>query len=150
MLIETKEIRMAFQLHPRLQQDCIILGNLPLCKVLMIKEDIGPWLILVPRIENLKEIHHMTETQQIQFIQESSAVAQLLEDNFTPDKINIGALGNLVPQLHIHHIARFTTDCAWPGPVWGNTNGVIRDQSSQTSLVYLLRDKLDAISGFKR
>ena len=141
---------MAFQLHPRLQQDCIILGNLPLCKVLMIKEDIGPWLILVPRIENLKEIHHMTETQQIQFIQESCGVAQLLEDDFTPDKINIGALGNLVPQLHIHHIARFITDCAWPGPVWGNTNGVIRDQSSQTSLVYLLRDKLDAISGFKR
>ncbi|PQJ89683.1 HIT domain-containing protein [Aliivibrio sifiae] len=141
---------MAFQLPPRLEQDCIILGDLPLCKVLMIKEEIGPWLILVPRINELKEIHHMTEAQQIQFIQESSAVAQLLEDNFAPDKINIGALGNLVPQLHIHHIARFTTDCAWPGPVWGNTNGVIREQSAQTSLVYSLRDKLDAISGFKR
>lgn len=141
---------MAFQLHPRLQQDCIILGNLPLCKVLMIKEDIGPWLILVPRIENLKEIHHMTETQQIQFIQESSAVAQLLEDNFTPDKINIGALGNLVPQLHIHHIARFTTDCAWPGPVWGNTNGVIREQSAQTRLVDLFREKLTELGKFKQ
>ncbi|MUJ18906.1 HIT domain-containing protein [Aliivibrio fischeri] len=141
---------MAFQLHPRLQQDCIVLGNLPLCKVLLIKEDIGPWLILVPRIEELKEIHHMTDEQQIQFIKESSAVAQLLEDNFSPDKINIGALGNLVPQLHIHHIARFTTDVAWPGPVWGNTTGVIRAQSSQTQLVDLLRDKLSNISDFKR
>ncbi|OCH12821.1 MULTISPECIES: HIT domain-containing protein [unclassified Aliivibrio] len=141
---------MAFQLHSRLQQDCIVLGNLPLCQVLLIKEDIGPWLILVPRLEDLKEIHHMNAEQQHQFIKESSAVAQLLEDTFTPDKINIGALGNLVPQLHIHHIARFTHDIAWPGPVWGNTNGVIREQSEQTSLVYLLRDKLDALSGFKR
>ncbi|GEK12814.1 HIT domain-containing protein [Aliivibrio fischeri] len=140
---------MAFQLHPRLQQDCIVLGNLPLCKVLLIKEDIGPWLILVPRIEELKEIHHMTDEQQIQFIKESSAVALLLEDNFSPDKINIGALGNLVPQLHIHHIARFTTDVAWPGPVWGNTTGIIRAQSSQTQLVDLLRDKLSNITGFK-
>ncbi|WP_300180276.1 HIT family protein [uncultured Aliivibrio sp.] len=140
---------MAFQLHPRLQQDCIILGNLPLCKVLMIKEDIGPWLILVPRITDLKEIHHMTETQQIQFIQESSAVAQLLEDNFAPDKINIGALGNLVPQLHIHHIARFTTDCAWPGPVWGNTKGIVREQLSQTKLVEHLKEKLRFIANFK-
>ncbi|MEZ9625841.1 HIT domain-containing protein [Aliivibrio fischeri] len=140
---------MAFQLHPRLQQDCIVLGNLPLCKVLLIKEDIGPWLILVPRIEELKEIHHMTDEQQIQFIKESSAVALLLEDNFSPDKINIGALGNLVPQLHIHHIARFTTDVAWPGPVWGNTTGIIRAQSSQTQLVDLLRDKLSNIAGFK-
>ncbi len=92
----------------------------------------------------------MTPEQQIQFIQESSSVAQLLEDNFTPDKINIGALGNLVPQLHIHHIARFITDIAWPGPVWGNTNGEIRAQSDQTQLVDLLRDKLSALVGFKQ
>ncbi len=140
---------MAFELHPRLQQDCIILGYLPLCTVLLIKEDIGPWLILVPRIEELKEIHHMLNEQQIQFIQESSAVAQLLEDNFAADKINIGALGNLVPQLHIHHIARFTTDCAWPGPVWGNTDGKIRDQATQMTLINLLRQKLTSINGFK-
>ncbi|AZL85330.1 MULTISPECIES: HIT domain-containing protein [Aliivibrio] len=141
---------MAFQLHPRLQQDCVLLGDLPLCQVLLIKEDIGPWLILVPRINDLKEIHHMTPEQQGQFIQESSAVAQLLEDNFSPDKINLGALGNLVPQLHIHHIARFTTDVAWPGPVWGNTTGTIREQSSQTKLVDLLRDKLISLGTFKR
>ncbi|CED71986.1 putative uncharacterized protein, HIT family [Aliivibrio wodanis] len=141
---------MTFQLHPRLQQDCIVLGNLPLCQVLMIKEDIGPWLILVPRIADLKEIHHMTDEQQVQFIKESSAVAQLLEDNFTPDKINIGALGNLVPQLHIHHIARFTTDCAWPGPVWGNTNGVIREQSDLLYLIEKLREKLSTLLGFKQ
>lgn len=141
---------MTFQLHPRLKQDCIVLGNLPLCQVLMIKEDIGPWLILVPRIADLKEIHHMTDEQQVQFIKESSAVAQLLEDNFTPDKINIGALGNLVPQLHIHHIARFTTDCAWPGPVWGNTNGVIKEQSDLLYLIEKLREKLSTLLGFKQ
>lgn len=141
---------MAFQLHPRLQQDCVVLGDLPLCQVLLIKENIGPWLILVPKIANLKEIHHMSSEQQIQFIQESSAVATLLEKTFSPDKINIGALGNMVPQLHVHHIARFTTDIAWPGPVWGNTDGIIREQTAQTQLVYQLRDELDAITGFKR
>ncbi|CAJ1800767.1 HIT domain-containing protein [Aeromonas jandaei] len=108
-----------FELHSRLQADTCWLGDLPLCRVLLAKDSQYPWLILVPRVANLREIHHLAPEQQQQLMQESCAVAALMEQALSPDKINIGALGNLVPQLHIHHVARFATDAAWPGPIWG-------------------------------
>lgn len=70
-------------------------------------------------VANLREIHHLAPEQQQQLMQESCAVAALMEQALSPDKINIGALGNLVPQLHLHHVARFAADRAWPGPIWG-------------------------------
>lgn len=109
---------MAFALHPRLEADTTWLGDLPLCRVLLSKEDIGPWLILVPKVDGITELHHLSEQDQQQFMRESSLIASRLEQFASPDKINIGALGNMVPQLHVHHIARFQTDIAWPGPVW--------------------------------
>ncbi|MFM1703781.1 HIT domain-containing protein [Aeromonas salmonicida] len=108
-----------FELHTRLQADTQLLGDLRLCRVLLAKDSQYPWLILVPRVDNLREIHHLAPAQQQQLMQESCAVATLMEQALSPDKINIGALGNLVPQLHLHHVARFTTDKAWPGPIWG-------------------------------
>ncbi|WP_429090198.1 HIT domain-containing protein [Aeromonas rivipollensis] len=108
-----------FELHPRLQADTQILGDLPLCRVLLAKDSQYPWLILVPRIAGLREIHHLPPEQQQQLMQESCAVATLMEEALGPDKINVAALGNLVPQLHLHHVARFSTDAAWPGPIWG-------------------------------
>ena len=108
-----------FELHPRLQADTQILGDLPLCRVLLAKDSQYPWLILVPRVADLREIHHLAPAQQQQLMQESCAVATLMEEALGPDKINVAALGNLVPQLHLHHVARFSTDAAWPGPIWG-------------------------------
>ncbi|MFQ2109416.1 HIT domain-containing protein [Aeromonas rivipollensis] len=108
-----------FELHPRLQADTQILGDLPLCRVLLAKDSQYPWLILVPRVPRLREIHHLLPEQQQQLMQESCAVATLMEEALGPDKINVAALGNLVPQLHLHHVARFSTDAAWPGPIWG-------------------------------
>ena len=108
-----------FELHPRLQADTQILGDLPLCRVLLAKDSQYPWLILVPRVPGLREIHHLPPEQQQQLMQESCAVATLMEEALGPDKINVAALGNLVPQLHLHHVARFSTDAAWPGPIWG-------------------------------
>ncbi|MNE26192.1 HIT domain protein [compost metagenome] len=108
-----------FALHPRLQADTQILGDLPLCRVLLAKDSQYPWLILVPRVAGLREIHHLLPEQQQQLMQESCAVAALMEEALGPDKINVAALGNLVPQLHLHHVARFSTDAAWPGPIWG-------------------------------
>lgn len=108
-----------FELHPRLQADTQILGDLPLCRVLLAKDSQYPWLILVPRVPGLREIHHLLPEQQQQLMQESCAVATLMEEALGPDKINVAALGNLVPQLHLHHVARFSTDAAWPGPIWG-------------------------------
>ena len=108
-----------FALHPRLQADTQILGDLPLCRVLLAKDSQYPWLILVPRVADLREIHHLAPAQQQQLMQESCAVATLMEEALGPDKINVAALGNLVPQLHLHHVARFSSDAAWPGPIWG-------------------------------
>ena len=108
-----------FELNPRLQADTQILGDLPLCRVLLAKDSQYPWLILVPRVAGLREIHHLLPEQQQQLMQESCAVAALMEEALGPDKINVAALGNLVPQLHLHHVARFSTDAAWPGPIWG-------------------------------
>ena len=108
-----------FELHPRLQADTQILGDLPLCRVLLAKDSQYPWLILVPRVADLREIHHLAPAQQQQLMQESCAVATLMEEALGPDKINVAALGNLVPQLHLHHVARFSSDAAWPGPIWG-------------------------------
>ncbi|WOQ12615.1 HIT domain-containing protein [Aeromonas media] len=108
-----------FELHPRLQADTQILGDLPLCRVLLAKDSQYPWLILVPRVADLREIHHLAPAQQQQLMQESCAIAILMEHALNPDKINVAALGNLVPQLHLHHVARFSSDAAWPGPIWG-------------------------------
>ena len=78
-----------------------------------------PWFILVPDRENISEIYQLDECDQQQFLTESSRLSSILQTAFNADKINIGALGNIVPQLHIHHIARYKDDAAWPAPVWG-------------------------------
>ncbi|MGF1832731.1 HIT domain-containing protein [Photobacterium sanguinicancri] len=139
---------MNFMLHSRLATDTTVLGDLPLCRVLLSKEALGPWLILVPRKNDLREIHHLDQSEQYQLINESSAVAALLENDYKADKINVGALGNLVPQLHVHHIARFENDVAWPGPVWGNTDGTLRSAELQLALAEELREELSALTGF--
>lgn len=110
---------MAYQLAPQLQQDCIIIANWSLCDVLLMNDAQYPWFILVPRVAQAKEIIDLSDVQQQQFWQESAKLSKLLQDTFNPDKLNVAALGNMVPQLHVHHIARFKSDPAWPKPVWG-------------------------------
>ena len=78
-----------------------------------------PWLILVPAKKGIRELHELIPNDQMRLMEEITLCSQLLEKIHTPDKINVGALGNLVPQLHIHVIARRHSDAAWPGPVWG-------------------------------
>lgn len=108
-----------FELHPRLAADTLPVGDFPLCRCLLMNDMHYPWLILVPRVAGLREIFELSEAQQQQLIRESSYVSERLSRHFQADKINIGALGNMVPQLHLHHIARYANDAAWPGPVWG-------------------------------
>ncbi|USE70126.1 HIT family protein [Pseudoalteromonas maricaloris] len=110
---------MSFELAKELQRDCILITEWPLCSVLLMNDSQYPWFILVPRVVGAKEIIDLPESQQVQFWQESAKLSRLLQDTFTPDKLNVAALGNMVPQLHVHHIARFKTDIAWPKPVWG-------------------------------
>lgn len=108
-----------FELHPQLAQDCTALADWPLCRVLLMNDANYPWLILVPRRAGAREIFELPEADQVQLLRESSHLARGLAQVFHADKLNIAALGNMVPQLHVHHIARFRTDPAWPKPVWG-------------------------------
>lgn len=112
-----------FELHPRLAADCLTLGRLELCRVLLMNDTTYPWLILVPERAGIAEIFELPAGDQRRLIAESSRVARALIALFQPDKLNIAAIGNLVPQLHIHHVARFRTDPAWPGTVWGRERG---------------------------
>ncbi|SDH71150.1 Diadenosine tetraphosphate (Ap4A) hydrolase [Vibrio xiamenensis] len=133
---------MSFELHPQLAFDTSVIGHFPLCIALLHKDNSVPWVILVPKKADLKELHHLPMQEQQQFLLESQAVSQALEATFAPDKLNLGALGNMVPQLHIHHIARFKNDIAWPGPLWGNTAGSFREPSVQQALVEQIRQAL--------
>jgi len=106
-------------LHPQLARDCVVAGRFPLSLLLLLNDSQYPWFILVPQRPEIREIHHLCEADQQQLLRESSALAAAIESVFQPDKLNIAALGNMVPQLHVHHIARFKNDPAWPAPVWG-------------------------------
>lgn len=108
-----------FELHAQLAADCVELGEFSLSKVLLCKDSLYPWLILVPKVAGIEEIYQLSEPQQQLLLTESSQLAAFMQTYFKADKMNIAALGNMVPQLHIHHIARFKSDKAWPKPIWG-------------------------------
>ena len=110
---------MGFSLHPQLADDCIIIGHFPLSTLLLMNDCQYPWFILVPQKENVSEIYQLDKTEQQQLLWESSYLAEKLATHFKADKMNTAALGNVVPQLHIHHIVRYKTDPAWPAPIWG-------------------------------
>ena len=108
-----------FQLHPRLQQDCFSVGQFALSRVLMMNDSQYPWFILVPQRKGIKEIYELSPADRQQLMDESCLLAKTMVELYRPDKLNIAAIGNLVPQLHLHHVARYQTDIAWPGPIWG-------------------------------
>lgn len=108
-----------YELHAQLAKDTIQIGQFELCDVLLMNDDRYPWVILVPRKGNTREIHQLSEAEQQRLLQESSFVSQAMTQLFSAHKMNIAALGNMVEQLHLHHVARFSTDFAWPKPVWG-------------------------------
>lgn len=110
-----------FALHPRLAADCRPVGDLPLSRVLLLNDRRYPWVILVPRRVDVGEIYQLSSADRSRLLDESCRVGELLMQAFDGDKLNIGALGNLVPQLHLHHIVRYVDDPAWPGPVWGHS-----------------------------
>ncbi|MCP4876113.1 MAG: HIT domain-containing protein [Gammaproteobacteria bacterium] len=107
------------ELHPRLASDCIILGRFPLSRLLLMNDSNYPWFILVPDRDNVGEIYQLEDTDRKQLLDESCLLSRYLMDAFNGDKLNIAALGNQVPQLHLHHIVRYHSDKAWPTPIWG-------------------------------
>jgi len=108
-----------FVLHERLAADCFWLGDFPASRLLLMNNTHFPWYILVPRFVGARELYLLPETDQLQVLQESSLLSRVIMGVHFGQKLNLAALGNMVPQLHIHHIVRYQTDVAWPGPVWG-------------------------------
>ncbi|MDX1497304.1 MAG: HIT family protein [Salinisphaeraceae bacterium] len=109
----------AFELHPQLAADTEVIGDLPLCRVLLMNDANYPWLILVPRRADTREVYELSIGQQGLLWGEVTEVGENMMQQFDGHKLNIAALGNMVPQLHIHVIVRYENDPAWPGPVWG-------------------------------
>jgi diadenosine tetraphosphate (Ap4A) HIT family hydrolase len=109
---------MAFTLHPKLAEDGVAFGSLALCRLLLMRRADFPWIILVPAVPGAREITDLSLTQRHTLMDEITAMSQAMQAAFQPHKLNVAALGNVVPQLHVHIIARFDNDAAWPQPVW--------------------------------
>lgn len=108
-----------FELHERLIADTVLVTDWPLCRVLLMNDTTYPWLVLVPRRKAVTEIHELDQSDRAILIEELAEAAHRLQNLTKAPKMNVAALGNVVPQLHIHVIARFPEDAAWPRPVWG-------------------------------
>jgi diadenosine tetraphosphate (Ap4A) HIT family hydrolase len=108
-----------FRLHAQLEKDTVPIGDLALCRVLLMNNASYPWVILVPKREDVSEIFQLTAQDRQQLMVEMSEVSAALAAHYRADKMNVAALGNVVPQLHVHVIARYQDDPAWPRPVWG-------------------------------
>ncbi|NJC87792.1 MAG: HIT domain-containing protein [Desulfuromonas sp.] len=123
-----------FTLDSRLQHDTVPLGSFPLSLLLLMNDHSYPWLILVPQRPGIREIFELTPADRRQLLDESCHLAETLTALFSPDKLNIAALGNVVPQLHLHHVVRYRTDPAWPAPVWGKAPAVPYRPEQMTAL----------------
>jgi len=132
----------AWSLHPQLKKDTIDIGDLPLSRVLVIRDANYPWLLLVPRRENAVEIIDLDEVAQAQLMTEISRVSRALKEITKCDKLNVAALGNMVPQLHVHVIARRTGDVAWPRPVWGVAPPLAHDAEEVQKFISAIRRKI--------
>ena len=131
-----------FALDPRLAADTFVVGETPLSQVLLMNDARYPWLILVPWRCDITEPFELSEADQAQLWRESMRLGEAMKAHFAANKLNIAALGNQVAQLHVHHIARFHADDAWPGPVWGVGSAVPYSEAARYALMNELRSLL--------
>lgn len=108
-----------FQLHPTLERDGVCLGSFSLCQLLLINDASYPWFVLVPARKDIVELADLSEADYTQLWTESKTLCVFLQQAFDPDKLNVATLGNMTPQLHVHHVVRYRNDATWPKPVWG-------------------------------
>ncbi|NUO75875.1 MAG: HIT domain-containing protein [Lysobacter sp.] len=133
----------AWHLHPQLADDTHPIAQFKLCELRLMDDANHPWLILVPRVEDAVELIDLDEAQQVELMREIATTSRALQNAFSPHKLNVAALGNLVPQLHVHVIARFREDIAWPRPVWGMATA---QPYSPEALVRRIRALQDALA----
>ncbi len=121
-------------LDPRLENDTFDCGAFTLCRLLLLNDSRYPWFILVPQRPGITEIHQLNSLDRQLFWEESHHLSLWMEKFFTFDKLNVAALGNIVRQLHLHHVGRCVGDPAWPGPVWGHSAAVGYERAAVTAL----------------
>jgi diadenosine tetraphosphate (Ap4A) HIT family hydrolase len=131
-----------FVLDQRLTDDTYVIGRFELSLLLLAKDANYPWCILVPERENVIELYHLSDADQQQLTRESCQLAEVMNSLFDADKINIAALGNIVPQLHVHHVARFESDVAWPSPIWGAADALDYEPERLQKRIAKLTDAL--------
>ncbi|NOQ35571.1 MAG: HIT domain-containing protein [Methylococcaceae bacterium] len=135
-----------FQLHPRLQQDSIFIACFELSQLRLINDCSYPWFILVPQRFDVREVFQLDDADRLQLHDESCLLAEKLNAVYKADKMNIAAIGNVVPQLHIHHIVRYKNDKAWPAPVWGKFDAVPYSDDEISQQVELIQKAFPELS----
>lgn len=138
-----------FKLDTRLQNDTLTLGCFGLSRVLLMKDKRYPWCILVPQVADIKEAYQLSASQQTQLQQESNALGKALMELYHGDSLNVAALGNVVSQLHVHHVIRFYGDQTWPAPVWGVGSAVAYDEQELSQRATEIVNKLSGLLDFK-
>jgi len=136
-------------LDKRLEKDCVLLAQSKLNYLLLNKDANFPWVILVPKQENISELFELSEEDQVQLTLETNQIASRLKKAFQADKMNVAAIGNVVSQLHVHVVARFKLDAVWPKPIWGAIEAKTYEEKQLKNTTELI---LNAISdlNFKR
>ncbi|MFT4653257.1 MAG: diadenosine tetraphosphate (Ap4A) HIT family hydrolase [Kangiellaceae bacterium] len=133
---------MSFNLDTRLEQDSSFVASIGISQVRLSHDSRYPWLLLIPQVNNCSELDDLSLEQQIDVMKASNIISKVLKDCFTPTKLNIACLGNIVKQLHIHHVARFEYDASWPGPIWGQGTCVPYANNIKETHLVLLRNSL--------
>ena len=135
----------AFRLDRQLEKDTVLVADWHLCQVRLMNDSRYPWVILIPKVEDVSEIHQLADEQQQLLLGESVRLSKALEQLFAPHKLNVAALGNMVRQLHIHHIVRFEDDASFPRPVWGVGDAVPYEAEALNETVNGLQIALDLL-----
>ena len=130
-----------FILNDRIENDTAQITDLPLSAVRLIKNKTYPWLVLVPQKHGITELHQLEWNDQVQLLKEINMASDILERLYSPDKLNVATLGNMVPQLHLHVIARTKNDPAWPGPVWGHDSFEAYDDEGLADTIKRLKQE---------
>jgi diadenosine tetraphosphate (Ap4A) HIT family hydrolase len=130
----------AFELHAKLAGDCEILGDLVLSRILLMRDANYPWVIMVPKVNNIQEIYQLSYGDQQLLMKEIAYVGEQMQVLFKADKMNVAALGNMVPQLHVHVVARYADDIAWPNPVWGKVDPLPYKETELNNRAQALRE----------
>lgn len=136
-------MKTAFALDSRLTADTFAVTTLALSELRLMNDCRWPWFILIPKIADAEEIHHLEVDDQLELFQEINCVALALDAMTACSKINIGVLGNVVRQLHVHIVARNQHDTNWPSPVWGLAGATPYEETSAEALIAKMRQRLD-------